>query len=54
LSRAFDPEWETNGLLTKAAEHIKGWVESLNIKGLKSEIITLEGKSPIVFTEVEG
>jgi acetylornithine deacetylase/succinyl-diaminopimelate desuccinylase-like protein len=54
LSRAYDPEWETNGLLLKAAEHIKGWVESLNIKGLTSEIITLEGKSPIVFTEVEG
>ena len=50
LSRAFDPEWETNGLLFKAAEHIKSWVEGLNIKGLTSEIITLEGKSPIVFT----
>ena len=54
LSRNYDPEWATNGLLTKAAEHIKAWIESLNIKGLKSEIITLEGKSPIVYTEVEG
>lgn len=50
LSRNFDPEWATNGLLTKAAEHIKAWIESLNIKGLKSEVITLEGKSPIVYT----
>jgi hypothetical protein len=36
LSRAFDPEWATNGLLEKAAEHIKSWVEALGIKGLKT------------------
>jgi hypothetical protein len=26
LSRGFDKEWATNGLLEKAAEHIKSWV----------------------------
>lgn len=36
LSRNFDPDWQSNGLLEKAAEHIKSWVEQLNIKGLKS------------------
>ena len=36
LSRTYDPEWNTNGLLEKAANHIKGWVEGLQIKGLKS------------------
>ncbi len=40
LSRAFDPEWETNGLLPKAAVHIKDWIEKQNVKGLKIEIIT--------------
>ena len=35
LSRLYDPEWATNGLLEKAANHIKGWVEGLKIKGLK-------------------
>lgn len=35
LSRNFDPDWQTNGLLEKAADHIKIWVEDLNIKGLK-------------------
>lgn len=54
LSRAYDKEWETNGLLLKAAEHIKSWIEGFNVRGLKSEIIVLEGKSPIVYTEVEG
>jgi acetylornithine deacetylase/succinyl-diaminopimelate desuccinylase-like protein len=54
LSRGFDPEWATNGLLEKAAEHIKSWVEGLQIKGLKSEIIKHEGYSPLIFTEVAG
>ena len=39
LSRGFDPEWATNGLLEQAASLIKTWVEGLQIKGLKSEII---------------
>lgn len=36
LSRGYDPEWETNGLLEKAAGHIKAWVEGLGINGLKT------------------
>ena len=34
-SRNFDVDWAKNGLLEKAAEHIKTWVEKLEIKGLK-------------------
>lgn len=36
LSRGFDTQWATNGLLEKAANHIKDWVEKLEIKGLKT------------------
>lgn len=39
LSRVFDPEWATNGLLEKAAGHIKEWVEGLGLVGLTTEII---------------
>tara|TARA_B110000503_G_scaffold123286_1_gene188747 strand:+ start:53 stop:163 length:111 start_codon:yes stop_codon:yes gene_type:complete len=28
LSRHYDPEWNTNGLLEKAAHFIKDWIES--------------------------
>lgn len=31
LSRSYDPEWNTNGNLLKAAHHIKNWVQGLNI-----------------------
>lgn len=59
LSRAFDKEWNTNGKLEKAAEHIKSWVENLGIKGLKTEIIKEKNAngeylSPIIFTVIEG
>ena len=50
LSRSYDPNWQTNGLALKAAQHIKEWVEKLNIKGLKSEIIADEGLSPLIYT----
>lgn len=36
LSRNFDPDWNKNGLLEKAAEHVKSWVEQLKIEGLKA------------------
>jgi|JI6StandDraft_1071083.scaffolds.fasta_scaffold669205_1 hypothetical protein len=29
LSRSYDPEWNTNGKLLKAAQHLKGWIEQL-------------------------
>ena len=54
VSKAYDENWATNGLLEKAAEHIKTWVEGLEIKGLKSEIIKHEGLSPLLFTEIAG
>ena len=35
LSRLFDKEYKTNGLLEKAGNHIKNWLEGLGLKGLK-------------------
>lgn len=39
LSRSYDPQWNTNGKLEKAARHIKTWIEDLGLKGLTCEII---------------
>ena len=54
LSRSFDPEWQTNNLLERAADHIKDWVIQLDIKGLASEVIKINDLSPIIFTEIKG
>ena len=54
LSRNYDAEWETNGELERAADHIKTWVEGQAIKGLSIEIIKHEHYSPLIFTEIAG
>lgn len=50
LSRGYDEHYATNGLLEKAANHIRDWVLQLGISGLTSEIITHPGYTPILFT----
>eukprot|EP01016_Furgasonia_blochmanni_P013339 TRINITY_DN1679_c0_g2_i2.p1 TRINITY_DN1679_c0_g2~~TRINITY_DN1679_c0_g2_i2.p1 ORF type:complete len:334 (+),score=132.74 TRINITY_DN1679_c0_g2_i2:109-1002(+) len=55
LSRAFDPEWNTNGLLEKAANHLIDWVKKQDVKNLKTiELITEPGRTPLVYAEIEG
>lgn len=39
LSRTYDPNWNTNGKLEKAAAHIQQWVQQLNLRDITCEII---------------
>ena len=39
LSPDFDKRWEENGVLLKALEEARAWVEKQGIKGLRCEII---------------
>lgn len=54
LSPNFDPEWATNGKAEKAADLLLNWTLNQGIKGLKADIIKLEGLSPIVFIEIDS
>eukprot|EP01017_Pseudomicrothorax_dubius_P041196 TRINITY_DN6563_c0_g4_i1.p2 TRINITY_DN6563_c0_g4~~TRINITY_DN6563_c0_g4_i1.p2 ORF type:complete len:476 (+),score=99.84 TRINITY_DN6563_c0_g4_i1:43-1470(+) len=54
LSRFFDSNWETNGLLTKAANQMVEWLKRQEIKGAKVEALIEPGKTPLVFAEIEG
>lgn len=54
LSLNFDPEWNTNGKLEKAANLLLEWVLKQNVSGLKGEIMKLENMSPIIFLEIES
>ena len=54
LSRDFDPNYNTNGLQQKAVEHLKSWVDSQGIKGLKSQILKLEGLTPLLLIQITG
>lgn len=54
LSRQFDSNWATNGLLEKAAGFLCDWIKDQNIKGISVDCHKIEGKTPFVFGEVKG
>ncbi|EGR30789.1 hypothetical protein IMG5_123770 [Ichthyophthirius multifiliis] len=54
MSKSFDSEWNTNGLLEKAANHLFNWAKSQNLKNAKLEIIKDADKTPLIYIEVDG
>jgi len=54
LSRGYDPEWNTNGLLQRAAKHLLDWTLKQNVKGLKAEIFDEKDLTPMLFVEIDG
>lgn len=50
----FDPEWQTNGLMQEAVELARDWVEKQNIPGSRLEVLSPEGRTPLLFLEVDG
>ncbi|KAL4505955.1 hypothetical protein ABPG72_013716 [Tetrahymena utriculariae] len=53
-SHGFDPKWNENGLLEKAANLLLEWAKKQEIKGAKYELIKDEDKSPLIYIEVDG
>lgn len=54
LSPAFDSEWYVNGHIEDAIQHIASWCSEQPIKGLKLQIIRLEGRTPLIHMHVPG
>ncbi len=55
LSRDFDPEWATNGLLEKAGEFVMAWIGRQGLKGLDNlQMLTEEGRTPFLVGSMEG
>jgi acetylornithine deacetylase/succinyl-diaminopimelate desuccinylase-like protein len=52
LSRNFDKDFLTNGLLQKACKHVLDWAGKQGINGLTLEMYEAEGKTPLVYGEV--
>lgn len=52
LSPSYDPEWQTNGLLTKAANLIISFAKSLNLNKAEINLIQDNGRTPLVFIEI--
>lgn len=53
-SPLFDPAWKANGHMDRAIGLARTWVEHQKLTGARVEIHELEGRTPLLFIEVEG
>ena len=53
-SPLFDPDWKRNGHMDRAVALARQWVESQHIEGLTLEVHEIEGRTPVIFMEIEG
>ncbi len=54
LSPVFDPRWAETGHLEQAMGRIEEWCKGRGVKGLTTEIVRLEGRTPLLYMEVPG
>jgi len=53
-SPLFDSEWATNGFMDKAIDLLVDWVKTQEVQGLQIEVVRLEGRTPIIFAEIQA
>ena len=53
-SPLFDPDWKRNGHMHQAITLARGWVEQQAIDGLRIETHEIDGRTPLLFMEVDG
>ncbi|WP_296510236.1 M20/M25/M40 family metallo-hydrolase [Rhodoferax sp.] len=53
-SPMFDPEWAASGLLDTVVRNTAQWIEAQKVPGLTLEVIRLEGRTPVLFFEVDA
>ena len=53
-SPGFDPQWQQHGYLDTVLRNAAQWVEAQKVPGLKLEIVRLEGRTPVLFFEVDS
>ncbi|HUP65305.1 MAG TPA: M20 family metallopeptidase [Thermoanaerobaculia bacterium] len=54
LSPFFDPSWRENGHMDRAVDLLAQWARSQDLAGAKLEVLRPEGKSPLIFMEIDG
>src|SRR5664280_1896546 len=52
LSPAYDPDWETHGLLEETAELLAAWVRDRLLPGATVEVVRIPGLTPTVVVDV--
>jgi acetylornithine deacetylase/succinyl-diaminopimelate desuccinylase-like protein len=51
-SPMFDADWQAHGLLDRVVRDAATWVEGRKVRGLKLEVLKLEGRTPLIFFDV--
>ena len=51
-SPMFDPDWAKHGYMDQAVKLISSWCEARPIQGLNLEVVTLEGRTPVIYMEI--
>jgi len=54
LSPAYDPDWKKNGLLNKAANHLKSFAEAAGIIGLKTTLYSDDDTTPLLYVNIDA
>jgi acetylornithine deacetylase/succinyl-diaminopimelate desuccinylase-like protein len=53
-SPAFEAEWKRAGQIQRAIEQAKRFVAAQPVKNMSLEVITLEGRTPVLFFDIPG
>lgn len=54
VSPGYDPEFFTNGLIIKAIDTVKAWIEAQGIAGLTTTLFAEPGCEPLLLVEIPG
>ena len=50
----FDADWAGHGYMEDAVKLIAAWCRRQNIRGMTLDVVRLEGRTPLIFMEIEG
>ncbi|MEA5445535.1 M20 family metallopeptidase [Gammaproteobacteria bacterium AB-CW1] len=50
----FDADWEKHGYIDEAVKHAEAWCRKQPVDGMSVEVVKLEGRTPLLFIEIEG
>ena len=53
-SPLFDPDWAEHGHMETAVQLIEKWCRAQPIEGMTLEVVRLEGRTPLIYAEIEG
>ena len=53
-SPGFDANWAQHGYIDTVVRNAAAWVESQKVEGLRLEVVRLEGRTPVLFFELDS